>query len=91
MIYRHGGPFGDPVSSMIEEVAIGGIPFRISFVDETRETLEKMGIDVAKLTEDVGAGLCRRWKAVDAAGHASWGKTRTEALQKALSRALTGH
>jgi len=89
MIYRHGGPFGDPVSSMIiEEVAIGGIPFRISFVDEKRETLEKMGIDVTKLTEDVGGGLRRRWKAVDAAGHTSWGRTRTEALQKALSRAL---
>jgi hypothetical protein len=88
MLYRNGGPFGDPGSPAVEEVAIGGVALRISFLDETREKLEKQGIDVVALTEDAGAGLRRRWKAVDAAGHASWGRSRTEALQKALSRAL---
>ena len=88
MLYRNGGPFGDPVSPAVEEVAIGGVALRVSFVDEPREKLEKQGIDVIALTEDAGAGLRRRWKVVDAAGHASWGKSRTEALQKALSRAL---
>lgn len=75
---------------MVEEVTIGGVALRISFVDEQREKLEKQGIDVVALTEDVGAGLRRRWKAVDAAGHASWGRSRTDAIQKALGRALGG-
>jgi hypothetical protein len=88
MLYRNGGPFGDPVSPAVEDVSIGGIALQVSFVDETREKLEKQGIDVIALTEDVGAGLRRRWKAVDAAGHASWGRSRTEALQKALARAV---
>lgn len=88
MLFRNGGPFGDPVSQAVEEVAIGGVALRVSFVDERREELEKQGIDVIALTEDVGAGLRRRWKVVDAAGHASWGRSRTEALQKALSRAF---
>ena len=72
----------------VEEVAIGGVALRVSFVDEPREKLEKQGIDVIAMTEDVGAGLRRRWKAVDDAGHASWGRSRTEALQKALARAV---
>lgn len=88
MLYRNGGPFGDPVVPAVEEVAIGGVALRVSFVDEAREKLEKQGIDVIALTEDVGAGLRRRWKAVDDAGHASWGRSRTEALQKALARAV---
>jgi hypothetical protein len=90
MLFRNGGPFGDPVSPGVEEVAIGGIALRISFVDEPREKLEKQGIDIVALTEDAGAGLRRRWKAVDGAGRASWGRSRTEVMQKALSRALTG-
>ena len=90
MLYRNGGPFGDPISPVVEEMAIGGVHLRISFIDETREKLEKQGIDVLALTQDVGAGLRRRWKAVDAAGHASWGRSRTEAMQKALGRALGG-
>jgi hypothetical protein len=90
MLFQHGGPFGDPVSSNAEEVAIGGVVLKISFLDEPREKLEKQGIDVVALTEDAGAGLRRRWKAVDAAGHTAWGRSRTEALQKALSRALGG-
>ncbi len=88
MLYRHGGPSGDPVSPMVEDVSIGGIALRISFVDETREKLEQQGIDVIALTQDVGAGLRRRWKAVDAAGHTSWGRSRTEVMQKALLRAV---
>jgi hypothetical protein len=88
MLYRSGGPFGAPVSPRVEEVSIGGIALRISYLDEPREKLEKQGIDVVALTEDAGAGLRRRWKATDAAGHTSWGRSRTEAMQKALSRAL---
>lgn len=90
MVFRNGGPFGDPVSADVEEVAIGGVTLRISYLDEAREKLEAQGVDVAALTQDIGAGLRRRWKAVDAAGHTSWGRSRTEAVQKALSRALTG-
>lgn len=90
MLYRNGGPFGDPVSPGVEEVTIGGVVLRISFLDEPREKLEEQGIDVIALTEDAGAGRRRRWKAVDAAGHAAWGRSRSEALQKALSRALIG-
>ena len=90
MLFRNGGPFGDPDSADVEDVTIGGVTLRISFLDEPREKLEKQGVDVVALTQDVGAGLRRRWKAVDAAGRASWGRSRTEALQKALSRALTG-
>ena len=88
MLYRSGGPFGDPVSPIVEDVSLGGIALRISFLDAPREKLEQQGIDVIALTEDVGAGLRRRWKAMDAAGHTSWGRSRTEALQKALARAV---
>jgi hypothetical protein len=88
MLFRNGGPFGDPISPLVEEVTIGGVALWISFVDETREKLEAQGVDVVALTQDVGAGLRRRWKAMDAAGHASWGRSRTEAMQKALSRAF---
>ncbi len=90
MLFQPGGPFGDPVSSAEEEVTIGGVVLRISFLDEPREKLEKQGIDVVALTEDAGLGLRRRWKAVDEAGHTAWGRSRTEALQKALARALGG-
>lgn len=90
MLFRNGGPFGDAVTPDVEEVTIGGVALRISYLDEPREKLEKQGVDVAAMTQDIGAGLRRRWKAMDAAGHASWGRSRSEALQKALSRALTG-
>ena len=90
MLYRNGGPFGDPLSPSVEEIAIGGVALRISFLDEPREKLEKQGIDVVALTEDAGSGLRRRWKVVDGAGRTSWGRSRTEAMQKALARALTG-
>jgi hypothetical protein len=88
MLYQYGGPFGDPAQPAVEEVAIGGVVLLVSFVDEPREKLEKQGIDVTALTQDVGGGLRRRWKVVDAAGHVSWGRSRTEALQKGLGRAL---
>lgn len=90
MMYRNGGPFGDADSPVIEEVTIAGVSLKISFLDATREKLDKMGIDVAALTEDAGAGLRRRWKAVDASGQVSWGRSRTEAMQKALTRARGG-
>jgi hypothetical protein len=90
MRYQNGGPFGDPMTPRVEEVAIGGVALKLSFVDETREKLEAQGVDVVALTQDVGGGLRRRWKAVDEAGHVSWGRSRTEAMQKALGRALGG-
>jgi hypothetical protein len=94
--YRYGGPFGAPSSSAAtpfaaEEVVIGDVRLQLSYQDEPAQKLRDMGVDVAALTEDVGGGLRRRWRATDSSGRSAWGRTRTEAIHRAYARAKEPH
>jgi len=83
--YTLGGPFGGDAEEP-DEVSYGFFSVQVSFIDETEEQLQKVLVDFEKVTEDMDGGIRRRWKATDSHGKVSYGKTRTEAVQKAVSR-----